>query len=92
MKPGYKTTEFYLVALVLIVGIVVALGFVPADRIERGAGIAVSLLAALGWTTAASSQLGIDWVSPPIQSSHRTMVDPHCTKEMAPGVDARSNF
>lgn len=51
VKPGYKTTEFWLSFAAVVVGIVVASGVVPADTgWERALGLVVSGLAALGYT------------------------------------------
>ena len=50
-KPGYKSTEFYLSSLALILGIVLASGALPeggmATQIVGGV---LSLLATLGYT------------------------------------------
>ena len=52
-KPGFKTTEFWLSLTAVLVGAVIASGIVPADSVwERIAGLAVSALAALGYTGA----------------------------------------
>jgi hypothetical protein len=53
MKPGYKTTEFWISLAAVIIGSVVASGIIPADSVwERIIGLAVSALAALGYTGA----------------------------------------
>lgn len=53
IKPGYKTTEFWISLAAVIIGSVVASGIVPADSVwERIIGLAVSALAALGYTGA----------------------------------------
>ena len=51
LKPGYKTTEFWLAAAACLVGAVVASGVVPAESAgERILALIVSVLAALGYT------------------------------------------
>lgn len=53
LKPGYKTTEFWLSFAAVIVGAVAASGLVPAESAwERVLGLAVSALAAVGYTGA----------------------------------------
>jgi exo-beta-1,3-glucanase (GH17 family) len=53
IKPGYKTTEFWISLAAVIIGSVVASGIVPADSVwERIIGLVVSALAALGYTGA----------------------------------------
>jgi exo-beta-1,3-glucanase (GH17 family) len=53
IRPGYKTTEFWISLAAVIIGSVVASGIVPADSVwERIIGLVVSALAALGYTGA----------------------------------------
>jgi len=55
MKPGYKTTEFWLSAAATIVGLVVTSGVLPEqpDNVwVRLVGGVVAVLAALGYTAA----------------------------------------
>ena len=53
IKPGYKTTEFWISLAAVIIGSVVASGIVPADSVwERIIGLVGSALAALGYTGA----------------------------------------
>jgi 1,4-dihydroxy-2-naphthoate octaprenyltransferase len=50
-KPGVKTTEFWLTALVTVAGLVVAAGIFPSDSPwVKVAGLVVSAGAALGYT------------------------------------------
>ena len=51
MKPGYKSTEFWLSTAALIIGACVASGFFPVESsIGQMLGMAMSGLAALGYT------------------------------------------
>lgn len=51
IKPGWKTSEFWLSVAAVAVGSIVASGVVPADSVwERLVGLAVAGLAALGYT------------------------------------------
>lgn len=51
VKPGYKTTEFYLAVGAVLVGGVVASGAVPSTGpIGQGVGAVTAVLAALGYT------------------------------------------
>jgi len=53
LKPGYKTTEFWLSFAAVLVGAVAASGIIPAESIwERVVGLVVSALAAVGYTGA----------------------------------------
>lgn len=53
LKPGYKTTEFWLSLAAVVVGAVAASGVVPAESVwERVIGLVVSALAAVGYTGA----------------------------------------
>ena len=53
IRPGYKTTEFWISLAAVIICSVVASGIVPADSVwERIIGLVVSALAALGYTGA----------------------------------------
>jgi len=53
MKPGYKTTEFWLSLAAVLAGAVAASGVIPAETVwERIVGLVVSALAALGYTGA----------------------------------------
>lgn len=51
VKPGFKTTEFWLTAIAMIVGLVMASGAVPDDSgLSRALGIAAAALAAMGYS------------------------------------------
>lgn len=51
MKPGYKTTEFWLSAVATFVGMVVASGIVPSTGPwTQVVGLVTCFLAALGYT------------------------------------------
>ena len=51
MKPGYKTTEFWLSAAAAIVGLVAASGIFPAEgEIGKIVGMAVMVMASLGYS------------------------------------------
>lgn len=51
MKPGFKTTEFYLSLAAMILGAVAASGLIPADGPWlQILGLATSMLAGLGYT------------------------------------------
>lgn len=51
VKPGYKTTEFWLSAATAIVGILFASGVFPAESGgEKILGIIASVLASVGYT------------------------------------------
>jgi hypothetical protein len=51
MKPGYKTTEFYLAAGAVLLGGIVAAGAVPSTGpVGQGVGAVVGVLGALGYT------------------------------------------
>ena len=53
MKPGYKTTEFWLSLAAVAAGAVVASGVIPAESVwERIVGLVVAALAAIGYTGA----------------------------------------
>ena len=53
MKPGYKTTEFWLSLVAVALGAVAASGVIPAESAwERVVGLIVSALAAIGYTGA----------------------------------------
>jgi len=52
VKPGYKTTEFWLSAAAAIVGLVAASGVFPAEgEIGKIVGMAVVVLASLGYSS-----------------------------------------
>lgn len=51
VKPGYKTTEFWLMLVVTIAGLLPAAGLFPSDsQILKVCGLIVSAATALGWT------------------------------------------
>ncbi len=51
MKPGYKTTEFWLTVAASIVGLVLASGIFPAEgEIVKIVGLAAMVLASLGYS------------------------------------------
>ena len=53
MKPGYKTTEFWLAAVATVVGGVTAAGLIPAEGPwEQVIGLVAAALVALGYTGA----------------------------------------
>lgn len=53
MRPGYKTTEFWLSALATLLGLFVASGALGDDHyFMKVAGMALSALAALGYSAA----------------------------------------
>ncbi len=53
MKPGFKTTEFWLAAVATIVGGVVASGIIPTEGPwEQVIGLVSAALVALGYTGA----------------------------------------
>ena len=55
-KPGYKTTEFWLSSLALILGVVLASGAIPEGGIAaQVVGGLLSLLASLGYTASRTS-------------------------------------
>jgi hypothetical protein len=60
MKPGYKTTEFWISLLVLILGVLAGSGVVTdGGAVAKVTGFATSTLAALGYTWArATTKLG----------------------------------
>ncbi len=55
LKPGYKTTEFWLTAIAELVGLLLASGvLVAGSMIAKIVGGAIAVLAALGYTVARS--------------------------------------
>ncbi len=55
MKPGYKTTEFWVTLVVVLAGAFVASGIVPEDEPwVRFVSLAVAGLSALGYTAGRS--------------------------------------
>lgn len=53
VKPGYKTTEFWLTALSVVLGLVLASGAVPEGGLAAQiVGGALTVLAQLGYTAA----------------------------------------
>ena len=52
LKPGYRTTEFWLVAVTVFVGLLLGSGAIPADS---------SLARALGLFAAALASMGYSW-------------------------------
>ena len=50
MKPGYKTTEFWLTLLAMIVSTMIAAGVFGEGPILQGLGIVSAILAKLGYT------------------------------------------
>jgi hypothetical protein len=51
MKPGYKTTEFWLSVAAMLVGAALASGVFPADSSgDQILGLAATVLASLGYT------------------------------------------
>lgn len=63
MKPGYRTSEFWLAAIAALVGLLLASGIIPVDSgIERALAALGSGLAAMGYSlgrgVAKASDLG----------------------------------
>jgi hypothetical protein len=51
IKPGYKTTEFWLAFAASVVGAAFASGLIPSESpIEKILGLAATVLASLGYT------------------------------------------
>lgn len=51
MKPGYRTTEFWLASAATLLGIVMASGLIQPDTIwDRIAGAIAATLAAMGYS------------------------------------------
>jgi len=51
MKSGYKTTEFWLTLLAILLGAFVASGLLPTEHVAiKVAGMVTTVLAALGYT------------------------------------------
>lgn len=56
MKPGYKTTEFWLSLLAILLGAAMASGAVPeGGLVAQIVGGALSLLGSLGYTSSRTS-------------------------------------
>ena len=55
VKPGYKTTEFWLSVVASAVGLVMASGLPSDNWIIKVAGIAAMVLSALGYTASRST-------------------------------------
>ncbi len=52
MKPGYKTTEFWLSSIAIVLGSLLASGtFGQGTDIARGVGAIVAALAAMGYSS-----------------------------------------
>ena len=68
VKPGWKTTEFWLSFLAVLLGAFIAAGFFPAEHWAiKVAGLALSALTAMGYTshrsrTKAEALKVPDWV------------------------------
>ena len=53
VKPGYKTTEFWLTLAATAVGALLASGIIEAGSVwDKAVGVVVSVLGALGYTVA----------------------------------------
>jgi hypothetical protein len=53
VKPGYRTTEFWLSAVAVLLGLAVASGIIPAGSSwDQAVGLVVAALAAMGYTGA----------------------------------------
>lgn len=53
VKPGYKTTEFWMTAAAALIGLLLASGVIPSDSgIDKALGMAAAALAAMGYTFA----------------------------------------
>lgn len=58
VKAGYKTTEFWLSTIAVVVGVVVSAGLADPDGAgtwDKIVGVVCSLLAAMGYTVARSN-------------------------------------
>ena len=55
LKAGYKTTEFWLTVLAMLVGAVMASGLLPGGAPTQIAGIVASGLGSLGYTVSRTS-------------------------------------
>ena len=50
-KPGYKTTEFWLATLAVVVGVLMASGaFESGDSVAKALALVASVLASLGYS------------------------------------------
>ena len=50
IKPGWKTTEWWLSLLTTIGAVLLNSGLIPADGLEKGASIVAALAMGLGYT------------------------------------------
>lgn len=56
VKPGYKTSEFWLTAAVAVIGLLMASGVIaPGSTFDKIIGIASSALAAMGYSASRGS-------------------------------------
>jgi len=52
-KPGFKTTEFWVLLLVMLIGVLVQSGAIPTEHWSmKGIALAAQMLGALGYTAA----------------------------------------
>ena len=55
VKPGYKTTEFWITVFVTLAGLAMASGLIaPGSTWDKGIGLIVSALASMGYSAARS--------------------------------------
>ena len=66
MKPGWKSTEFWLSVVAQVVGFVLVSGLVGNDRAVQALGLAASVLSSLGYTAGRSYAKA--WASPSRES------------------------
>ena len=53
IRPGFKTTEFWLSAVAVLLGLAIASGIIPANSVwDQAVGLVVAGLAAMGYTGA----------------------------------------
>jgi len=56
VKPGYKTTEFWLTMVASIIGLALASGLIPTDgEVYKIVGLAASVLTSMGYQVSRSS-------------------------------------
>lgn len=55
VKPGYKTTEFWLTAVATLVGLVMAADIIPSDGMwPKITGLVVAMLTSMGYNVSRS--------------------------------------
>jgi hypothetical protein len=71
VKPGYKTTEFWLSLFAILLGAVVAAGVVPATGpVAQAVALVTALLSAAGYTVARSFTKSTEAKSSAIVAAH----------------------